>query len=123
MLVPYILGPASYRGAMRKALWESILLVSVGAGAATGSFTGQVVNAPSLEGGKKWVFVQGKKGATRKVEISSAKVVLGKEVPKQARVGNPEDAVREGAQVRVTASQDESGEWKASEVEVLAPAE
>ena len=91
--------------------------------AASGSFSGQVVNGPNLESGKKWVFVQAAKGLTRKVEISSARVSFDATVPKTSRSSKPEDAVREGAQVRVTASQDGQGEWKASAVEILKAAE
>ena len=102
-----------------KKLLVLILLFSAGVFAAGGSFVGQVVNGPNADAGKKWVFVQSKKGATRKVEISSAKVVFDDDVQKKDRTAKPEDAIKEGAQVRVTASQDSSGEWKASEVEIL----
>ena len=106
-----------------KKLISFIVLMATVAYAASGSFVGQVVNGPNADAGKKWVFVQSKKGATRKVEISSAKVVFDDDVPKKDRTAKPEDAIKEGAQVRVTASQDSSGEWKASEVEILRGAE
>ena len=99
------------------------MLLSTLALAATGSFTGQVVNGPNFDSGKKWVFVQAPKGATRKVEISSAKISFGSAVPQKSRAAKPEDAIREGAQVRVTASQDGQGEWKASAVEIMRAAE
>ncbi len=106
-----------------KRLLILILFFGTCAFAASGSFVGQVVNGPNADAGKKWVFVQSKKGATRKVEISSAKIVFDDDVPKKDRTAKPEDAIKEGAQVRVTASQDSSGEWKASEVEILRAAE
>jgi hypothetical protein len=90
--------------------------------AASGSFVGQVVNGPSFDAGKKWVFIQGAHGSVRRVEISAAKIVFGSSVGKQDRDARPEDAVREGAQVRVTASQDGQGEWRASLVEIVKPA-
>jgi hypothetical protein len=108
---------------MKKACLAVFLFMSVAAMAASGSFVGQVVNGPNADAGKKWVFVQSPKGATRKVEISSAKVVFNEDVPKKEQTAKPEDAVKEGAQVRVTASQDNEGEWKATEVEILQAAE
>lgn len=108
---------------MKNMLRCAVLLVAVTAMAASGSFVGQVVNGPNADAGKKWVFVQSKKGATRKVEISSAKVIFDEDVAKKDRNVKPEDAIKEGAQIRVTASQDSSGEWKASEVQILRGAE
>jgi hypothetical protein len=87
--------------------------------AATGSFTGQVVNGPNLDSNKKWVFIQGPRGPVRRVNINDAKISFGAAVKKQDRATKPEDAVREGAEVRVTASQDGDGEWKAASVEIV----
>ncbi len=87
--------------------------------AATGSFTGQVVNGPNQDVNKKWIYVQGPRGGARRVEVSGAKIAFAGSVPKKDRGGKPEDAIREGAQVRVTASQDGDGEWKASSVEIV----
>jgi len=99
------------------------MLFSSAVFASSGSFVGQVVNGPNADAGKKWVFVQSQKGATRKVEISSAKIVFDRDVPKSQRTAKPEDAVKEGTQVRVTATQDNDGEWKASEIQILRGAE
>ncbi len=87
--------------------------------AATGSFTGQVVNGPNLDANKKWVFIQGPRGPVRRVDIHGARVTYGSTVKKQDKAGKPEDAIHEGAEVRVTASQDGDGEWKASAVEIV----
>jgi hypothetical protein len=87
--------------------------------AANGSFTGQVVNGPNLDANKKWVYVQGPRGPVRRVDVSAAKVRFGASVSKRDRDAKPDDAIREGAQVRVTASQDGDGEWKASAVEIV----
>ena len=101
---------------MRKLL---VLFVFVAAAfAADGSFTGQVVNGPNLDANKKWVFIQGARGPVRRVDIREAKVSFGSTVKKQDRAAKPEDGVREGAEVRVVASQVD-GEWKASKVEVV----
>jgi len=96
-----------------------MLVIAVSAFAADGSFTGQVVNGPNLDTNKKWVFIQGLRGPARRVDINGAKVSFGSEVKKQDKPLKPEDAIREGAQVRVTASQDGDGEWKASSVEIV----
>jgi hypothetical protein len=87
--------------------------------ASNGSFTGQVVNGPNLDSDKKWVYVQSPKGPIRRVEISGAKIAYDPSVRKKDRQAKPEDDIHEGAQVRVTASQDGDGEWKASSVEIL----
>jgi hypothetical protein len=84
--------------------------------AASGSFVGQVVNGPNVDSNKKWIYVQAPRGAVRRVDVSAAKIAYGPSVEKKDRA---DDAVREGAQVRVTASQDGEGEWKASRVEVV----
>lgn len=95
------------------------LSLAAAAFAAEGSFTGQVVNGPNLDANKKWVFIQGARGPVRRVDINGAKVSFGSQVKKQDKAAKPEDAVREGAEVRVTASQDGEGEWKASAVEIV----
>ncbi|HWR15600.1 MAG TPA: hypothetical protein VN577_12280 [Terriglobales bacterium] len=104
---------------MRKTVLVALLFCCSVAFATDGSFTGQVVNGPNLESGKKWVFVQGPKGPTRRVEISTAKVTYSAAVPKAKREAKPEDGVREGAEVRLTANQDKEGEWQASAIEIL----
>ncbi len=96
-----------------------LLVLAASAFAANGSFTGQVVNGPNLDANKKWVFIQGPRGPVRRVDVSGAKVSFGPSVKKQEKAVKPEDAVREGAEVRVMASQDGDGEWKASSVEVV----
>src|SRR3954471_12978499 len=108
--------PASYLNVKRIL---TFVLFAASALAADGSFTGQVVNGPNQDANKNWVYVQGPRGPVRRVDVSTAKVRFGAAVGKKDRDTNPEDAVREGAQVRVTASQDGDGEWKASSVEVV----
>jgi hypothetical protein len=90
--------------------------------ATSGTFRGQVVSGPELDAGKKWIYVQASKGAVRRVEVSQAKVAFAPELKASPRRAKPQDALREGAQVRVTASQDSDGEWKATAVEILMPA-
>ena len=108
---------------MRRTFFTFVILsCSLLLAATSGSFRGQIVNGPELDAGKKWIYVQASKGAVRRVEVSQAKVTLAPGVKASARSAKPQDALREGAQVRVTASQDSDGEWKATAVEILAPA-
>jgi hypothetical protein len=83
-----------------------ILIFVTAAFAANGSFTGQVVNGPSLDANKKWVFVQGPRGPLRRVDVSGAKVTFSDAVMKKDKSVKPEDSIREGAELRVTAFQD-----------------
>jgi len=99
-------------------LWLLIITATM-AMAANGSFVGQVVNGPILDSEQKWIYVQAPKGQTRRVEISNAKVRFAATGSSKNRPAKPEDAIREGVRVRVTASQDGRGEWKATEVEIL----
>lgn len=96
-----------------------VAMVSLAQAATPGSFRGTVVGRPESGGGEKWLYVQGPKRSIRRVEISSARVSYAPEVKKKDRLANPAYALKEGTQVQVTASQDGSGEWKASAVTIL----
>ena len=104
-------------------LITSCLLAVFAAGAAAGSFRGTVVNGPNSGADKQWVYVQGRDGNIRRVDISNARVTYDAAVPKHVRTPKASDSIREGADVRVTASQDGNGEWKASSIEVLKAAD
>jgi hypothetical protein len=106
---------------VKRTLLAFFLLIST-AFAADGRFVGQIVNGPDLNAAQKIVYVQGPHGASRKVDITTAKITFSPDVPRQDRESKPEAGVREGAQVRVTASQDDSGDWRASAVEIMRPA-
>ena len=84
-----------------------------------GSFRGTIVDGPSVQ--KGWIYVQGRNGMARRVEVAHAHVTYDEEVPTSERSSSPEDALVIGAEVRVTAEQGGDGEWKASAVEVLKP--
>ena len=90
------------------------LLVS----ATPGSFRGTIVDGP--HGPEKgWIYVQGRNGMARRVEISKAQVMYDQDVPAAERRPKPEEALVAGAEVRVTAEQGSDGEWRASTVEIL----
>lgn len=84
-----------------------------------GNFAGQIIRGPDLHDSKKWIYVQGPHGSSRRVDVSTAKIFFNASVEKKDRDAKPENGIREGAQVRVTASQDSDGEWKASSVEIV----
>ena len=55
----------------------------------------------------------------RRVEISKAQLVYGEGIGKQPRPAQPSEALHKGASVRIAASQDYSGEWLATLVEIV----
>jgi hypothetical protein len=82
-----------------------------------GSFRGSIVDGPSAA--KGWIYVQGRNGMARRVNIAHARVAYDEEVPATERRPKAEDGLVVGTEVRVTAEQGSDGEWKASEVEIL----
>lgn len=105
------------RAAMLPALLLVIaLLVSAGT---PGTFVGAIADLSPPEDGKSWIYVQGRNGWVRKVEVSSAQVVYHRSVPGRRRARLPASSLIVGAEVRVTAEQDEEGGWHAQRVEIL----
>ena len=105
-------------------VWLSIaLLVATvqGFGGASGSFAGTVIDGPDQASG--WVYVEGRNHSVRRVNISAAKVRYESDVPKAERKNPVPRALPAGTHVRVTAEQDESGEWRAEDVEILSGAD
>ena len=101
------------------ALATLIVSTAVLVGATPGSFRGTIVESPHAE--KGWIYVQGRNGSARRVEIARAKIVYDEDVPAAERRPNPEEALLPGAEVRVTAEQGGDGEWHADRVEILKP--
>ena len=110
---------------MRRLRMEFILLPLILAACASllagtpGSFRGTIVDAPESSPGKNWIYVQGRNGTARRVEISRADVSYDEDVPQANRAKNPSEALVPGAEVRVTAEQGSDGEWTASTIEIL----
>ena len=97
-----------------------LLLAAIAAVAGTpGSFRGTIVDSPDATSGKNWIYVQGRNGTARRVEISHARVGYDEDVPAADRRSHPEDALTPGTEVRVTAEQGSDGEWRASRIEIL----
>lgn len=98
-------------------LFALIVALPVLAVATPGSFRGTIIDNPHAA--KGWIYVQGRNGTARRVEISRAKILYDEDVPATERRPKPEDALIPGAEVRVTAEQGNDGEWHASQVEIL----
>ena len=86
-----------------------------------GTFRGVLVDAPAKSKSDGWVFVKGKNGMLRKVEIRQATVRYEDGFPQEKRDRSPRAALRPGIEVRVTATQGNDGEWHASDVEIVDP--
>ncbi len=82
-----------------------------------GIFRGVVIMGPDHEPG--WIMVMGANGQMRRVGITRAQVVYDASIPVNSRQKKPELSIVHGAEVRVTAQQDGSGEWHATKVEIL----
>ena len=102
------------------ALLCAIFALSIAGNAGTpGSFRGTIVDGPHSIAGEHWIYVQGRNGMARRVEVSHARVTYDEGVPTETRLPKAEDALTSGAEVRVTAEQGSDGEWKATRVEIL----
>jgi hypothetical protein len=98
-----------------------LLLSSSVAFAVDGTFRGKIADPPANEPAVKgWIFVEGRNKMLRRVEVAHAEIVYGDEVPasNQQHSCDP-DCLIKGQEVRITAHQDASGEWRAKRVEIL----
>ncbi len=82
-----------------------------------GIFRGVVIHGPDMTPG--WMYLKSANGQVRRVSISRAKVVYTESVPEKERHKVPEESIVTGADVRVTAEQDEKGEWRATKIEII----
>lgn len=67
----------------------------------------------------KYIYIAGRSGYLRRVNIQKCQIRFGTGVPAAERVRSASDYLREDAEVRVTADQSENGEWIAIEVLIL----
>jgi len=111
---------------MRLLLWLvslafGLLLSSPVAFAVDGTFRGKIADPPANEPAVKgWIFVEGRNQMLRRVEVAHAEIVYGEEVPASSQRHNcNSDCLTKGQEVRITAHQDASGEWRAKRVEIL----
>jgi hypothetical protein len=85
----------------------------------SGVFRGVLVENPKGEQAHGFVFLRARNGSMRKVETSKAQVAYDESVPKEQQMGAPSDALKPGADVRVTAEQSSDGEWHASRIDIM----
>lgn len=81
----------------------------------TGVFQGKIIKASA-----RYLYVQGKTGFVRKVDVATASVEYDEDFPARGRLKKPSDALKVSAHVLVRAEQ-RKGKWKASEVLILKP--
>jgi hypothetical protein len=105
------------RGGLAVAVTVVMTMVLLAA-ASTGSFRGKIVEGPNTAG-KNWLYIQGRNGMVRRVDISHALVEYDEDVPMASRSRNPQDALKPGVDVRITAEQGSDGEWRASRIEIM----
>jgi hypothetical protein len=98
------------------------LFSSVVQAATSGSFRGTVVEGEKGAPQEGWLYVRGRNGAIRRVDISHAAVAYDETVPADERKSSPREQLAVGAEVRVTAEQGSDGEWRASRIEIIKPA-
>jgi len=90
------------------------------ASAVDGTFRGKITDPPASEPAVKgWIFVQSRNHMLRRVEVAHAEIVYGEEIPASERHNCNADCLKAGQEVRITAHQDSSGEWRAKLVEIL----
>lgn len=88
--------------------------------ASEGVFQGKIVDPPTAEAHRAgWIFVQGRNHMLRRVEVAHAEIVFGDQIPVSQRRKCKMDCLAAGQEIRVTAEQDSSGEWRAKRIEIL----
>ena len=86
--------------------------------ATKGVFQGLVVEGTKREAGR-YIYVAGRGGSMRRVNIQKCRVRFGADVPPSQRVANASESLKDSAEVRVTAEQGNDGEWVASDIVIL----
>ena len=103
------------------AMFSIWLLATAALVATPGNFRGVVVEGPKAKQVQGWIFVQGKNGMLRRVEIAQANIHYDESFPESKRQVTPRTALKPGIEVRVTANQGKDGEWHATEIEIMEP--
>ena len=102
-----------------ESLFLALLLTSPSPLFATkGVFQGLVVEGTKREAGR-YIYVAGRGGFMRRVNIQKCHVRFGADVPPSQRVASAAESLKDSAEVRVTAEQGRDGEWMASDIVIL----
>ena len=84
----------------------------------SGVFRGILVENPHGPT-KGFVYLRSHNGNMRRVETSKATIAYDESVPKDQQTGTAADALKPGADVRITAEQEADGEWHASRIDIM----
>ena len=82
-------------------------------------FRGRVVEIADQPKQAGIVFVMGRNGSLRKVQVGQARVEYGDAIPEKFRKTEPSDSLVQGADVRVEADEASAGLWRARSIEIL----
>lgn len=101
--------------------WTLLLVLPLCAdsGATPGIFRGVLVEDPSGSQSAGFIYLRSRNGNVRRVEASKAVVAYDESVPKEKQTQGAQQALKPGADVRVTAEQQSDGEWHASRIDIL----
>ena len=88
-----------------------------------GSFRGTVVESDDAPLDSAWLYVRGRDGGIRKVDISHASIGYDEGATNNGRTSAQRSDLVAGTEVRVTAEQGSDGEWRAKSVEIVKKAE
>ncbi len=98
-------------------IFVSVLAALPALAGSIGMFGGKVVRNAGQDPPGKWIYIKGRSGSMRRVEVSKAHFEYLDSVPRASRSAKPLDDLKDGAVVQVTAEQDQrSGEWIATAV-------
>ncbi|MBI2677498.1 MAG: hypothetical protein HYX28_01810 [Candidatus Koribacter versatilis] len=96
------------------------LFVPAALAGTSGNFGGKVVKPAAVKNPPgKWLYITGRPGMLRRVEISNTRFEYAESVPRAARAPLPAADLKDGTLVQVTAEQDKAGEWIAQSVLIL----
>jgi len=107
---------------MRRTLAAALLSVCLALPAPAGSvgmLAGRIVSAVAENPPGRWIYVKGRGGTLRRVEISKARYEYSDAVPHGARASQPVEDLKDGAVIQVAAEQDGAGEWIAKSILIL----
>ena len=86
--------------------------------ATKGVFQGRVVEGTKGEAGK-YIYVAGRSGSMRRVNIQKCHVRFDSGIPASQRVQTAAESLHESAEILVTAEEGRNGEWVASDIVIL----
>lgn len=98
----------------------ALVLLPASGWSSQGMFQGTVIDPPASEPYRAgWIYVQGRNHMLRRVEVAHAVIEFSASLPASQRRACRMDCLEVGQEIRVIATQDKSGEWRAEKVEIL----